>query len=94
MQFVEDIAVAQPHRDIEIFFQGHCSDSLLPLAIRKYTIEHLERLNLPSVQTACDKSVRSFPSLHACECECDSGVHYVAANTAPPLALRQRPNTA
>ncbi|BDA47818.1 hypothetical protein COCOBI_11-0750 [Coccomyxa sp. Obi] len=55
-EFVEDTVAGEAHRDIDIFFQGHCSDDLLALAIRKFTIEHLEGLNLPSVQTACDKS--------------------------------------
>ncbi|CAL8469724.1 g9266 [Coccomyxa elongata] len=55
-EFVEDIVTGEAHRDIDIFFQGHCSDHLLALSIRKFTIEYLEGLHLPSVQASCDKS--------------------------------------
>lgn len=61
VQFVEDIITGEAHRDIDIFFQGHCSDHALAMSSRKFTIEYLEGLHLPSVQASCDKSVRSFP---------------------------------
>ncbi len=57
VQFVEDGNVAEVERDIDLFFQGHCSDHLLALAIRKFTVEYLEGLHAPGVQVACDKSV-------------------------------------
>ncbi len=44
------------------FFQGHCSSDQIALAVRKYAVDYLNSLDLPSVQAACDKSVRFPPS--------------------------------
>lgn len=66
MQFVDDGDVAEVERDIDVFFQGHCSDHMLALAVRKYAVEYLDGLQLPSVQAGCDKSVRSFRACGLC----------------------------
>ncbi|KAK9907555.1 hypothetical protein WJX75_005906 [Coccomyxa subellipsoidea] len=55
-EFVDDGDVAEVERDIDVFFQGHCSDHMLALAVRKYAVEYLDGLKLPSVQAGCDKS--------------------------------------
>ena len=69
MQFVDDGDVAEVERDIDVFFQGHCSDHMLALAVRKYAVEYLDGLKLPSVQAGCDKSVRSSQAWGLCTAE-------------------------
>ncbi|BDA47817.1 hypothetical protein COCOBI_11-0740 [Coccomyxa sp. Obi] len=55
-EFVDDPVIEEVERDIDIFFQGHCSSEQIALAVRKYAVDYLNSLHLPSVQVACDKS--------------------------------------
>ncbi len=66
-QFVDDYGVEEVVRDIDIFFQGHCSSEQIALAVRKYAVDYLDSLHMLSVQVACDKSVRFSPNIRTCQ---------------------------